>query len=39
MLTKLRRAIVAARFSGTTPNLPDPKIIRDYQLACAAAAA
>ena len=39
MLTKLRRALVAARFSGTTPNLPDPNIIRDYQLACAAAAA
>ena len=39
MLTKLRRALIAARFSGTTPNLPDPNIIRDYQLACAAAAA
>jgi len=39
MLAKLRRALIAARFSGTTPNLPDPNIIRDYQLACAAAAA
>lgn len=39
MLAKLRRAHIAARFSGTTPNRPDPNIIRDYQLACAAAAA
>jgi hypothetical protein len=39
MLAKLRRALIAARFSGTTPNRPDPNIIRDYELACAAAAA
>lgn len=39
MLAKLRRALIAARFSGTTPHRPDPNIIRDYQLACAAAAA
>ena len=39
MLAKLRRALIAARFSGTTPNQPDPNIIRDYELACAAAAA
>ena len=39
MLAKLRRTLIAARFSGTTPNQPDPNIIRDYQLACAAAAA
>jgi hypothetical protein len=39
MLAKLRRALIAARFSGTTPERPDPNIIRDYQLACAAAAA
>jgi hypothetical protein len=39
MLAKLRRTLIAARFSGTTPNQPDANIIRDYQLACAAAAA
>src|SRR5271166_42389 len=39
MLAKLRRALIAARFSGTTSNRPDPNIIRDYELACAAAAA
>jgi hypothetical protein len=39
MLAKLRRAFIAARFSSTTPNRPDPNIIRDYELACAAAAA
>ena len=39
MLAKLRRAFIAARFPSTTPNRPDPNIIRDYELACAAAAA
>jgi hypothetical protein len=39
MLAKLRRTIIAARFTATSPNQPDPHIIRDYQLACAAAAA
>jgi hypothetical protein len=39
MLAKLRRAFIAARFTATTPNRPDPNIIRDYELACAAAAA
>ena len=39
MLAKLRRTLIAARFSATTPERPDPNIIRDYQLACAAAAA
>jgi DDE superfamily endonuclease len=39
MLTKLRRTLIAARFTTTTPNRPDPNIIRDYELACAAAAA
>jgi DDE superfamily endonuclease len=39
MLHKLRRALIAARISGTTPNRPHPNIIRDYELACAAAAA
>ncbi|MGB5110458.1 MAG: hypothetical protein WBO08_02130 [Mycobacterium sp.] len=39
MLAKLRRTLIAARFSPVTPDRPDPNIIRDYQLACAAAAA
>ena len=39
MLAKLRRTLIAARFSVTTPDQPDPNIIRDYELACAAAAA
>jgi len=39
MLAKLRRALIAARFTATTPDRPDPNIIRDYALACAAAAA
>ena len=38
MLAKLRRTLIAARFTATTPNPPDPNIIRDYELACAAAA-
>lgn len=39
MLTKLRRTLIAARFTALTPDQPAPNIIRDYQLACAAAAA
>jgi hypothetical protein len=39
MLAKLRRALIAARFSAVTPDQLDPNIIRDYELACAAAAA
>ena len=39
MLAKLRRALIAARSTTTTPHPLDPNIIRDYQLACAAAAA
>ncbi len=39
MLAKLRQCLIAARFTATSPNQPDPNIIRDYQLACAAAAA
>ena len=39
MLAKLRRTLIAARFTATTPNPLDPDIIRDYELACAAAAA
>lgn len=39
MLAKLRRTLIAARFSSTTPNQPDPNLIRNYELACAAVAA
>ncbi|MDN5933866.1 MAG: transposase [Pseudonocardia sp.] len=39
MLAKLRRTLIAARFTATTPNPLDPNIIRDYELACTAAAA
>ncbi|MDQ2709751.1 MAG: transposase [Actinomycetota bacterium] len=39
MLAKLRRALIVARFTAATPHQPDPHIIHDYQLACAAAAA
>ena len=39
ILAKLRRTLIAARFSAVTPDQPDPNIIRDYQLACIAAAA
>lgn len=39
MLAKLRRTLIAARFTPGTAGQPAPDIIRDYQLACAAAAA
>jgi hypothetical protein len=39
MLTKLRRTLVAARITGVGPAQPDPHKYRDYELACAAAAA
>ena len=39
MLAKLRRTIIAARFTPVRGQQPDPQIIRDYALACAAAAA
>jgi hypothetical protein len=39
MLAKLRRAIIASRFTITNPAKPDQRIIREYALACAAAAA
>ena len=39
MLAKLRRVRIAAQFFAITPDQPDPNIIRDYQLACIAAAA
>lgn len=39
MLTKLRRTLVAARITGVAAAQPDPHKYRDYELACAAAAA
>lgn len=39
MLAKLRRTLIAARFTPAPGDQPDPDIIRDYTLACAAAAA
>jgi hypothetical protein len=39
MLAKLRRTIIAARFTPVHAAQPDPELIHDYALACAAAAA
>ena len=39
MLAKLRRSLVAARITGIDAAQPDPRKYRDYELACAAAAA
>jgi hypothetical protein len=39
MLAKLRRTLVAARITGVPAAHPDPRKYRDYELACAAAAA
>jgi hypothetical protein len=39
MLTKLRRTLIAARFTAVRPGQPHPGLLRDYALACAAAAA
>lgn len=39
MLTKLRKTLIAARFSAVRPGHTDPDLLRDYALACAAAAA
>jgi hypothetical protein len=39
MILKLRKTIIAARFTGVTPGQPDPDLLHDYALACAAAAA
>jgi hypothetical protein len=39
MILKLRKSIIAARFTGVTPGQPDPDLLHDYALACAAAAA
>jgi hypothetical protein len=39
MLTKLRKALIVARFTPTSPDQPNPDLLHDYALACAAAAA
>jgi hypothetical protein len=39
MLAKLRRTLVASRITGLAAAQPDPRKYRDYELACAAAAA
>jgi len=39
MITKLRRTLIAARFTVVRPGQIDPDLLRDYALACAAAAA
>jgi hypothetical protein len=39
MILKLRKTIIATRFTAITPGQPDPDLLHDYALACAAAAA
>jgi DDE superfamily endonuclease len=39
MILKLRKTLIAARFSVVRPGQTDPDLLRDYALACAAAAA
>ncbi len=39
MIAKLRRTLVASRITGVAAAQPDPHKYRDYELACAAAAA
>ena len=39
MLAKLRRTLIASRITGVAAAQPDPHKYRDYELACAAAAA
>jgi hypothetical protein len=39
MITKLRRSLIAARFTAVRPGQIDPDLLHDYALACAAAAA
>src|SRR6266542_717281 len=39
MIVKLRRTLIAARFTVVRPGQIDPDLLRDYALACAAAAA
>ena len=39
MITKLRKALIVARFTPVSPGQPNPDLFHDYALACAAAAA
>jgi hypothetical protein len=39
MIVKLRKTLIAARFSAVSPGQSNPELLRDYALACAAAAA
>jgi hypothetical protein len=39
MITRLRKTIIAARFSTVAPGQPDPDLLRDHALARAVAAA
>jgi hypothetical protein len=39
MIAKLRRTLIAARFTAVPPGHVDPDLLRNYSLACAAAAA
>jgi len=39
MIIKLRKALIAARFTAATPGQPDPDLLHEYALACAAAVA
>jgi hypothetical protein len=39
MLTKLRRTLIAARFSAARPDHADPDLLHGYALACATTAA
>ena len=39
MITKLRKTLIVARFTPNSPGQPNPDLLHDYALACAAAAA
>ena len=39
MITKLRKALIVARFSPVSPGQPNDDLLHDYALACVAAAA
>ena len=39
MITKLRKTLIVARFTPASPGQPNPDLLHDYALACAAAAA
>jgi hypothetical protein len=39
MITKLRKTLIVARFTPVSPGQPNPDLLHDYALACAATAA